>query len=735
MASTLSRPPGRSAAKRMARTVLPVLALSAALSPLASPASAWERGVFSNPPVLPLQKGVVERPNLLAVPQDGSGKDSKDVLDLRIDYTDSEIYNPATGRYDKVRLRSYVGTGVDPDRPFIAPTIEVAPGQTVSVKLKNDLPKDPTCADEHSSHMNTPHCFNGTNLHSHGLWVSPSGNSDNVLLSIYPGVAFEYRYDVPPEHPAGTFWYHPHRHGSTALQVASGMAGALIVRGNRLPGANNNGDIDTLLKGKNLEPFTERTLVLQQIQYYCLNDVKDSTGAVKKTLDWNCKEGQTGVIDGYTDEAGNSVFGPNSWKASGRFTSINGQVLPTFRHIKTGDVERWRLVHAGVRDTINLEIRRMKLDALKGNPDLGPSKQEDFVKTACSGDRVEYQVIAADGLTMAKAQARTQVTLQPGYRNDFLIAFPEPGAYCAVDVPLPGPGSVNQGDNGNRVLAFVEVEGTATLPTVNGKPDLRRHITEQLVASAERTMPAAVRNTVVNDLKNGLTLSKFVPHGDLTGIPDHEVGKQFLSFYIDGSESENGQQVFKFEVNNNDGSPGRPYDSKPYDPSRIDRELTLGTVDEWTLESHAVSHPFHIHVNPFQVVAILKQEGDKVIDVSAEDAPRLSDDDEQYRGMKGVWKDTLWIKSLNGLAAPGQSEAEFVRDNEQNIYKIIVRTKYQRYVGDFVLHCHILDHEDQGMMQNVRISLPKGPAPMAMGQTPATPAQTQPIHPASHIVK
>ena len=84
---------------------------------------------------------------------------------------------------------------------------------------------------------NNPHCFNGTNLHSHGLWISPTGNGDNVLLSINPGVSFQYEYNIPPDHPAGTFWYHPHRHGSTALQVSSGMAGALIVRGDRLPTA------------------------------------------------------------------------------------------------------------------------------------------------------------------------------------------------------------------------------------------------------------------------------------------------------------------------------------------------------------------------------------------------------------------------------------------------------------------------------------------------------------------
>jgi len=40
-----------------------------------------------------------------------------------------------------------------------------------------------------------------------------------VLLSINPGVDFEYVYNLPPDHPAGTFWYHSHRHGSTALQV------------------------------------------------------------------------------------------------------------------------------------------------------------------------------------------------------------------------------------------------------------------------------------------------------------------------------------------------------------------------------------------------------------------------------------------------------------------------------------------------------------------------------------
>lgn len=111
------------------------------------------------------------------------------VLDLRIVYTDSQLFNPATGGYDRVRLRSYNGTDVDPEAPYVAPTVEITPGETVRIRLPNELPGDESCGG--SGHdPNLPHCFNGTNLHTHGLWVSPAGNSDNVLISVDPGADF-----------------------------------------------------------------------------------------------------------------------------------------------------------------------------------------------------------------------------------------------------------------------------------------------------------------------------------------------------------------------------------------------------------------------------------------------------------------------------------------------------------------------------------------------------------------
>ena len=445
-----------------------------------------------------------------------------------------------------MRLRSYVGTDTDPKRPFVAPTIEVTPGDTVRITLNNQLPADPSCPVP-DGNPNIPHCFNSTNLHAHGLSVSPTGNSDNVLLSINPGVSFQYEYNLPPDHPAGTFWYHSHLHGSTALQVSSGMAGALIVRGDRLPSETGNGDIDILLKHPNGTPLRERVLVLQQIQYYCPKDNGDI---------WSCNEGETGVIESY------DYFGPGTWAQSGHYTSINGTVLPTFK-TKTGDIERWRLIHTGVRDTISLEFRKLKTD--KPNiPRLKAAETDRFIGDNCVGDPIPYHVIADDGLTRAAAWQTTLTVLQPGYRSDALAVFPEPGTYCVIDASA----SVSQRAESRQLLGVVVA---APGPKVS---DIHAHLTKELVASAKRHMPTPVRAEIVADLQNGLKLTRFTPHPDI--IDSEVTGKQELAFFIDLSKT-----PFEFEVSNDLGPEPN---FKPYDPNRIDRHLTLGGIDEWTLD-------------------------------------------------------------------------------------------------------------------------------------------------------
>jgi FtsP/CotA-like multicopper oxidase with cupredoxin domain len=92
------------------------------------------------------------------------------------------------------------------------PTLLLQPGDLLQVRLVN--------------HVDQP-----TNLHTHGLHVSPQGNGDNPFVTVDPGGSFDYAIRIPPDHPAGTFWYHPHHHGTVADQIFAGMVGALLIGG------------------------------------------------------------------------------------------------------------------------------------------------------------------------------------------------------------------------------------------------------------------------------------------------------------------------------------------------------------------------------------------------------------------------------------------------------------------------------------------------------------------------
>ena len=593
-------------------------------------------------------------------------------LTLDIQLTTSKIWNPATGVYDTVELRSYKSPKTDPAIPFVAPTIQTQPGETVRITLNNNLEPEENCTPPN---INTPHCFNSTNLHSHGLWVSPSGNSDNVLITLRPTVSFQYEYNIPYDHPSGTFWYHPHLHGSTALQVASGMAGTMIVRGSRLPEKGKTGDIDTLLVGKT---FGERPVLFQQVQYACrdkvTNQIKVEKNDKGEVIAWVCDKDDVGRITSYDQ------FGSSSWKQSGRYTSVNGRVLPTFEVADTGTIERWRAVHAGVRNTISLQFKRLKSGAPKFDR-LAAAQQAEWAKSNCTGDPLTQFEIAADGLTHGQVIAKTQNTLQPGYRSDVLVVFPEPGEYCVIDAEAPAASTVNVQAESRQVLGKVVVKGGTKIA------DAKAYLTQRLVEAAGVTQRPDMRDAIKTDLVNGLKLTNFVPHKT---IADGELTKpgtvaQKVEFDIGGTPTE-------FRVN-----------GFPYNPKEA-RELVLGRVEEWELTSKVANHPFHIHVNPFEVVKILNVCDQDVSDGKNPDYTnyKTKDDckkpgenpDPQYSTLKNTWHDTLFVKQG---------------------YKLYVRSRYERYIGEYVLHCHILDHEDNGMMQNIRMVLPDGKGGGVMG--------------------
>jgi suppressor of ftsI len=87
----------------------------------------------------------------------------------------------------------------------------VRAGDTLTVTLHNQLVQE-------------------TNLHFHGLDVSPLNNGDNVFLHIAPGQTFTYEVKIPEKY-VGLFWFHPHLHGNVDKQIIGGMSGGLLVEG------------------------------------------------------------------------------------------------------------------------------------------------------------------------------------------------------------------------------------------------------------------------------------------------------------------------------------------------------------------------------------------------------------------------------------------------------------------------------------------------------------------------
>ena len=117
-----------------------------------------------------------------------------------------------------------------------SPTLRVSQGDLVILKLRNQLSgssKDRAKARQISGCNSIAMGPEVTNLHFHGLSISPSCHADDsVRTSIPPsGKAFVYRFRIPASQSPGLYWYHPHVHGHTEDQVLGGASGALIVEG------------------------------------------------------------------------------------------------------------------------------------------------------------------------------------------------------------------------------------------------------------------------------------------------------------------------------------------------------------------------------------------------------------------------------------------------------------------------------------------------------------------------
>jgi len=310
---------------------------------------------------------------------------------LEVDYATHSLWSFKQNRAITTRLRSLNGG-------LTGPLLKLKPGDTLRVHLFNHLPPDTAMALAGGMHMD--HGFNTTNLHTHGLHVSPSGNSDNVMLEVAPGADMQYAMAIPAGHPAGTFWYHSHVHGSTAIQVSSGMSGPLIIAGG-------------LDEVPEIKAAQEKIFLFQQIPY---------------SFDSGTQQ--------YVVEDFWKSFGPNVWRTgvanNGWRTMINGQVVPVIE-MQPGEVQRWRFIHGGVQETLSVQLE-------------GHALHE----------------IAKDGLALGYLASSETIQLEPGYRSDVLVKAEVADAgkvFFLIDGPTGPADSLLAASENPAVLAAVVVGG------------------------------------------------------------------------------------------------------------------------------------------------------------------------------------------------------------------------------------------------------------------------------------
>lgn len=193
---------------------------------------------------------------------------------------------------------------------FPAPTIRVKPTDRLKINFTNRLPY--TTATNLLGYQK-----NITNLHTHGLHVSPEDPADYVMYHLMSGETKHHVYDLSKQAPGTLNFFHPHIHGTSAEQYWAGMTGALVVE-----------DETPLLAG-----FETHILILKDIS-----------------------------LSG-SSPAPHSMMGDYMHGKEGNTVMVNGQVNPRL-YMKNGQVQRWRILNNSNARHYRLDLESHALQAI-----------------------------------------------------------------------------------------------------------------------------------------------------------------------------------------------------------------------------------------------------------------------------------------------------------------------------------------------------------------------------------
>jgi FtsP/CotA-like multicopper oxidase with cupredoxin domain len=110
---------------------------------------------------------------------------------------------------------------------------------------------------------------------------------------------------------------------------------------------------------------------------------------------------------------------------------INGQLFPVLT-MAPGEVQRWRLIDAGIRETIGVQLIGPYPPDAKITV-IDDIYDRDNHQPLAPGKFIKLNEIAVDGIPLRQVDAWDQVELEPGYRSDVMVQLIKPGKYFLVD--------------------------------------------------------------------------------------------------------------------------------------------------------------------------------------------------------------------------------------------------------------------------------------------------------------
>src|SRR5260370_36949390 len=174
-----------------------------------------------------------------------------------------------------------------------------------------------------------------TNLHFHGLTVSPDAPQDDVLdMMAMPGQSLSYTVQIPKDHPPGLYWYASDPHGESHRQALDGMSGALVIEGieSYFPALAGLPERVLVVRGRSIEHDPQST------------DLKRRVELSSNTC-------------GAEPEGPEEVF------------TVNGSVRPEIE-IAPGERQFWRIVNASADRYLDLQLegQTFEIVAMDGMP-------------------------------------------------------------------------------------------------------------------------------------------------------------------------------------------------------------------------------------------------------------------------------------------------------------------------------------------------------------------------------